>query len=158
MKERESKGNRDREELKKKLESEVKNLEIQLEETQAQHQFDSGALEYNYRVLTEMSENEGSVKKQKRRIMKGKEERYRDIQDAHQAKSKAIKENKLLEADCERIEKQASGLKEKSARFNKSDDEKFEAILTMNSDDIRRLQHELKQSHDFIFGGAIGCW
>jgi hypothetical protein len=156
IKECESKGVRDREELKQKFEPEVRRLELELEETQAQHQFDSDALEYNYRVLTEMSENEGSVKKQKKRIMKGKEERTRDKQEKNQAIAQRLRENKVLEADCERIEKQASGLKEKFARFKVSDDEKFEAVLAMNTTDLRKLQRELKESQDFIFGGAIG--
>lgn len=158
IKECESKGVRDREALKQMFESEVRRLKLELEETRAQHQFDSDALEYNYRVLNEMSENEGSVKKQKKRIMKGKEERTRDKQEKNQAIAQSLRENKVLEADCERIEKQASGLKEKFARFKVSDDEKFEAVLAMNTTDLRKLQSELKESHDFIFGGAIGCW
>jgi hypothetical protein len=156
IKECASKGGRDREGLKQKFESEVRRLELELEETQAQHQFDSDALEYNYRVLIEMSENEGSVKKQKKRIMKGKEERTRDKQEKNQAIAQSLRENKVLEADCERIEKQASGLKEKFARFKVSDDEKFEAVLAMNTTDLRKLQRELKGSQDFILGGAIG--
>ena len=158
IKECESKGERDREELRKKLENEVRRLEIELEDTRARHQFDSDKLEYNVRVLTELSENEEAVKKQKRRIMKGKEELNRELEGNHQARSKGIRQNDLLEADCERIEKQASGLKEKFERFKISDDEKYSAVRSMHSDDLRKLQAELKQSQEFIFGGVIGCW
>ncbi len=154
----ESKGVRDHEELKQKFESDVRKLELEVEEAQAKYQVDNDALEYNYRVLTELAENEGSVKRQKTRIRKGKEERNRDIQDTHQARTKGTRENKVLEADCERIEKQTIGLKEKFARFKVSDDEKFEAILAMNSADLRKLQSELKESQDFMFGGAISDW
>mmetsp|Transcript_20638 Transcript_20638/g.43060 ORF Transcript_20638/g.43060 Transcript_20638/m.43060 type:complete len:446 (+) Transcript_20638:60-1397(+) len=157
IKESESKAEQDRENLKKKLESEVRRLEIELEDTRARHQFDTDKLEYNVRVLTELSENEEAVKKQKRRIMKGKEELNRELDDKHQAKAKGIRQNELLEGDCERIEKQSSGLKEKFERFKISDGDKYRAVLSMHRDDLQKLQGELKQSQDFIFGGAIGC-
>ncbi|KAL7525990.1 hypothetical protein ACHAXR_001254, partial [Thalassiosira sp. AJA248-18] len=155
--ESESQGEQDREDLKKKLESEVRRLEIQLEDIRTQHQFDTDKLEYNVRVLTELSENEEAVKKQKRRIMKGKEELNHELQDKHQTKTKGIRQNEILECDCERIEKQSSGLKEKFERFKISDDEKYRAVLGMHRDDLQMLQGELKQSQDFIFEGAIGC-
>jgi hypothetical protein len=158
IKECESKGERDREELREKLENQVRRLEIELEDTRALHLFNSDKLEYNVRVLTELSENEEAVKKQKRRIMKGKEELNHKIEDNHQVRSRGIRQNDLLEADCERIEKQASRLKEKFERFKISDDEKYMAVRSMHSDDLRKLQAELKQSQEFIFGGAIGCW
>lgn len=155
--ESEVKAEQDREDLKKKLESEVRRLEIELEDTRARHQFDTDKLEYNVRVLTELSENEEAVKKQKRRIMKGKEELNRELDDKHQVKAKGTRQNEILESDCERIEKQSSGLKEKFERFKVSDDEKYKAVLSMHRDDLQKLQSELKQSQDFIFDGAIGC-
>ena len=157
IKESEAKGERDREDLKKKLESEVRRLEIELQDNRARHQFDTDKLEYDVRVLTELSENEEAVKKQKRRIMKGKEELNRELEDKHQAKSKGIRENEILEGDCERIENQSSGLMEKFERFKVSDDEKYRAVLSMHRDDLQKLQSELKRSKDFIFDGAIGC-
>ena len=81
-------------------------------------------MEYNVRVFTELSENEEAVKKQKRRIMKGKEELNRELEDKHQAKAKGIRQNEILEGDCERIEKQSSELKEKFDCFKVSDDKK----------------------------------
>lgn len=156
IEESESKAEQDREDLKKKLQSEVQRLEIELEDTRARHQFDTDKLEYNVRELTELSEDEDAVKKQKRRIMKGKEELNRELDEKHQAKVKGRRQNELLEADCERIEKQASGLKEKFERFKISDDEKYRAVLSMHKDDLRKLQDELKQSREFIFGSAIG--
>ena len=157
IKEAEAKGERDREDLKKKLESEVRRLEIELQDTRVRHQFDADKLEYNVRVLTELSENEEAVKKQKRRIMKGKEELNRELDDKHQVKSKGMRQNEVLEADCERIEKQSSGLREKFERFKVSDDEKYRAVLGMHRDDLQKLQGELKRSQEFIFGDAIGC-
>ena len=157
IEESESKAEQDREDLKKNLESEVRRLEIELEDTRAQHQFDTDRLEYNVRVLTELSENEEAVKKQKRRIMKGKEELTRELDGKHQAKAKGIRQNELLESDCERIEKQASGLTEKFERFKISDDKKYTEVLSMHREDIQKLDTELKQSQEFIFDGAIGC-
>ncbi|KAL7550302.1 hypothetical protein ACHAWF_013545 [Thalassiosira exigua] len=155
--ESESKGENDREVLKKKLQSDVRRLEIELEDTRARHQFDTDKLEYNVRVLTELSENEEAVKKQKRRIMKGKEELNRELEDKQDAKAKGIRQNEILESDCERIEKQSSGLKEKFERFKVSDDEKYRAVLGMHREDLQKLRDELKQSQTVIFGGALGC-
>ncbi|KAL3803771.1 hypothetical protein ACHAW5_004622 [Stephanodiscus triporus] len=147
IKECESKGERNREELKEELENEVRRLEIELEDTRARYQFDSDKLEYNVRVLTELSEKRGG----------GKEEINLDLEENHQARSRGIRQNNLLEADCERIEKQSSGLKEKFERFKVSDDEKYRAVRSMHRDDLRKLQAELKQSQELIFGGVIGC-
>lgn len=158
LKECESKGVQEREELKQRLESNLRKLELELEETQVQNQVDGDELEYNYRALTELAENEGSVKKQKKRITKGKEERNREMKEKQLTRSKGTRENEVLETDCERIEKQAVRLREKFARFKVSDEEKFEAVVAMNAADLRKLQSELVESQDFIFGGTIGCW
>ncbi|ACI64152.1 predicted protein [Thalassiosira pseudonana CCMP1335] len=157
IKESESKGDHDSSSLKEKLEKEMRRLEIVLEDTRARHQFDSDKLEFEVRVLTEVSANASEVKKQKRRIMKGKEKLNREIEANHREQSKGAKENQILEDDCERIERQASGLKEKFERFKISDDEKYKAILALHNDDLQKLQIELKESQEFIFGGAIGC-
>lgn len=149
----EAKGERDREDLKQKLESEVRRLETELEDTRARHQFDTDKLEYNVRVLTELAENEEAAAKQKRRIMKGKEELNRELENKQHAKTKGTRQNELLEGDCERIEKQASGLRDKFERFKVSDDEKYRAVLSMHREDLQKLQSELQQSQDFIFGG-----
>jgi hypothetical protein len=153
-----SREERNREELREKLESEVRRLGIDLEDTRARNKFDSNKLEYNVRVLTELSENEDSVKKQKRRVMKGKEKLNHDLEDYHQVRSRGLRQNDLLEADCERIEKQSGGLKEKFELLKIADDEKYRAVQSMHRDDLRKLQADLKQSHVFLFGGAIGCW
>jgi hypothetical protein len=158
IKECESREERNREDLREKIGNEVRRLEIDLEDTRARNKFDSDKLEYNVRVLTELSENEGSVKKQRRRIMKVKEKLNHDLEDYHQARSKGIRQNDLLEADCERIEKQTSGLKEKFERLRISDDEKYRAVQSMHKDDLQKLQADLKKSQEFIFGGVIGCW
>jgi len=158
IKQTETKGEREREKLKKQLEAEVRRLEIELEDTRAHQQFDTDKLEYNVRVLTEKSTNNDEAAKQKRRIMKGKGELSRQIEIKNTNKMKGTKQNEALEADCERIEKQASGLRDKFERFKVSDDEKYKAVLDMHREDLQKLQSELDQSTDYIFGGngAIG--
>jgi len=158
IKQAETKGEREREELKKQLEAEVRRLEIELEDTRARQQFDTDKLEYNVRVLTEKATNNDEAAKQKRRIMKGKEELSRQIELKNSNKIKGTKQNEALEADCERIEKQASGLRDKFERFKVSDDEKYKAVLGMHREDLQKLQSDLDQSTDYIFGGngAIG--
>ena len=143
--------------LKEKLESELRMLEIQLEETRARHQFESDKLEFDVRVLDELSDINAEIKKQKKRIMKGKEELNKRIEAKHREQEKGAKENKILEDDCERIERQSNRLKEKFERFKISDSDKFRSILALHKDDLQKLQDELDTSKDFIFGGEIGC-
>jgi hypothetical protein len=150
-------GVRDREELREKLEGEVRRLEIELEKTKTGQQLDADKLDFNVDVLTKLSESEESIKKQKRRIQKGKEGLTTKLEERQQAKTKGIRLNDQLEADCERIEKQSSGLSDKFERFKLSDDEKYRAVRDMHGEDLLKLQSELKQSQDFIFGGVIGC-
>ncbi|KAL7464734.1 hypothetical protein ACHAXS_005070, partial [Conticribra weissflogii] len=156
IEESELKGLHNRRTLKEKLESEVRRLEIQLEENRAKHQFDADKLEFDVRVLTELSENESDVKKLKRRIMKSKEALNREMERKERLKASGTKENESLEVDCERIERQSCGLKEKFERFKLSDDEKYKAVLELHREDLRQLEHELKESKRFVFG-AIGC-
>jgi hypothetical protein len=107
------------------------------------------------RVLTDLPENESEVKKQKRRIMMGKGELY-DSLDIKQREMKAeLKENKRLERDCERIERQTNGLREKFERFKLMDEEKYQAVLALHKDDLSKLERELNESQKQIFGEVI---
>ena len=157
IKETESNGDQDSSELKEKLESELRKLEIELEDTRARRQFESDKLEFDVRVLDELSDNNAEIAKQKKRIMKGKEELNRCIETKHREQERGEKENQILEDDCERIERQCNGLKEKFERFKISDNDKFRAILALHEDDLRQLQDELDRSRDVIFAGEIGC-
>ena len=96
---------------KEKLESELRRLEIALEDTRARQDLDTDKLEYDVRVLTDLAEDETAVKKQKRRIMKGKGELYDSLDTKTREKKIEMKENNRLERDCERIERQAIGLR-----------------------------------------------
>ena len=153
----EASGDEDALALKEKLEVELRRLEIRLEDTKARYLFESDKLEFDIRVLDELSDNTAEIKKQKRRIMKGKEDLNRGINAKHREQERGAKENQILEDDCERIERQSNGLKEKFERFKISDNDRFHAILALHKDDLQQLQNELDKSKDFIFGGEIGC-
>lgn len=150
-------GGRDREELREKLEGEVRRLEIELEKTKTGQQLDSDKLDFNVDVLTKLSESEESIKKQKRRIQKGKDGLTSKLEERQAARTNGIHLNNQLEADCERIEKKSSGLSDKFERFKLSDDEKYRAVRDMHGEDLLKLQAELKQSQAFIFDEVIGC-
>ena len=141
---------------KEKLESELRRLEIALEDTRGRHDLDTDKLEYDVRVLTDLAEEETAVKKQKRRIMKGKGELYDSLDAKSREKKIEMKENNRLERDCERIERQAIGLREKLERFKLLDEEKYQAVLALHRDDLAKLQCELNESQEIIFGDAIG--
>lgn len=155
IKQAQNDGNSDSIAKKEKMESELRQLEIALENTRARHDLDTDKLEYDVRVLTDLPENESEVKKQKRRIMMGKGELY-DSLDIKQREMKAeLKENKRLERDCERIERQTNGLREKFERFKLMDEEKYQAVLALHKDDLSKLERELNESQKQIFGEVI---
>jgi hypothetical protein len=150
-------GDRDTLALKEQLEQELRRLEIELEDTRARHRFESDKLEFDVRVLDELSDNDAESNIQKKRIIKGKEELYLRMEAKKREHERASKQNRLLEDDCERIERQCNGLKEKFERFKISDSDKFRSVLALHKDDLNKLQDELVRSKDFIFGGEIGC-
>lgn len=155
IKQAQNDGNSDTIAKKEKMESELRQLEIALENTRARHDLDTDKLEYDVRVLIDLPENESEVKKQKRRIMMGKGELY-DSLDIKQREMKAeLKENKRLERDCERIERQTNGLREKFERFKLMDEEKYQAVLALHKDDLSKLERELNESQKQIFGEVI---
>lgn len=47
--------------------------------------------------------------------------------------------------------------REKFQRFKLLDEEKYQAVLALHRDDLAKLQCELNESQEFIFGNAIGC-
>ena len=96
---------------KEELESELRRLEIALEDTRARQDLDTDKLEYDVRVLTDLAEDETAVKNQKRRIMKGKGELFDSVDTKSREKKIEMKENNRLERDCERIERQAIGMR-----------------------------------------------
>jgi Sperm tail len=96
---------------REKLESELRRLEIALEDTRARQDLDTDKLEYDVRVLTELREDETVVTKLKKRIMMGKGALYDSLDIKQRDKKIEMKENNRLERDCERIEKQAAGMK-----------------------------------------------
>lgn len=150
--EREAKNEQEREAVKDRLEAECRRLEAQLAETQAKNAFDSDRLDFDVRVLSNRPDADDAIKKQKRRIMRCKDDLAREHDRRRHAKSRGERQNALLEVDCERIERQSSGLRDKFARFRVSDREKYKAVLAMHRDDLRRLQDELRDSRDFVFG------
>jgi hypothetical protein len=111
IKQHQNDGNNESLATKEKLESELRRLEIALEDTRARHDLDADKLEYDVRVLTDLAEDETAVKKQKRRIMKGKGELCDSLDAKSREQKIEEKENIRLELDCERIERQAIGLR-----------------------------------------------
>eukprot|EP00804_Cyclotella_cryptica_P018603 CCRYP_011421-RE/>CCRYP_011421-RE protein AED:0.07 eAED:0.07 QI:2864/0.75/1/1/1/0.8/5/561/500 len=154
----EASGDRETFAVKEELEQELRRLEIELEDTKARHRFESNKLEFDVRVLDELSDNNVEITKQKKRIIKGKEKLYMSKESKKREHERGAKENRILEESCERIERQCNGLKEKFERFKMTDSEKFRSVLAMHKDDLQKLQNELDRSQDFIFGGEIGCY
>ncbi len=157
IKQRQNDGNNQNIATKEKLESELRHLEIAVEDTRARQDLESDKLAYDVRVLTDLAEDESAVKKQKRRIMKGKGELFDSVDTKSREKKIEMKENNRLERDCERIERQTIGMREKFERFKLLDEEKYQAVLALHKGDLTKMQSELNQSQDFVFGNAIAC-
>lgn len=51
----------------------------------------------------------------------------------------------------------STSCREKFERFKLLDEEKYQAVLALHKGDLNKLQSELNQSQDFVFGNAIAC-
>mmetsp|Transcript_9015 Transcript_9015/g.13370 ORF Transcript_9015/g.13370 Transcript_9015/m.13370 type:complete len:532 (+) Transcript_9015:177-1772(+) len=143
--------------LKSKLESDVQKLECKLEDARAMYQLNSDSLEYNLRVLSEKDvENEITIKKQKKRILKSKEELNRSTEKEVEQGVHNQKKNNSLEEDCLRIEKQYSGLKSKFQRFLSVYRQKYIAVLAMHKEEISDMVQRAKQAEEIINSQLLG--
>lgn len=134
----------DQAEQKIKLEKEMQILEKCMEDMKAVYRLNEEKLEFNHKVLKERQKvNSNTING-----LKNKDRRNRDIlrtvKEKFEAQSKIyLRENVKLTEDYKKFTKQFKELQNKFKRFEKSDENRFNEIWTMNEHEVRALINKI---------------
>eukprot|EP00949_MAST-11_sp_MAST-11-sp1_P001373 g1373.t1 len=143
--------------LKIKLETDIQTLEQQLEEMRATYQLNTEKLEYNYRVLTERDmENSATLSTQKRRLARLKEALANLVQKYTQSDTKHKQLNQELTDEYRRITKQYKDLQNKFRHFEVADNDKFQQVWEMHTDEASKLVEKVLQADEIIHTQLLG--
>ena len=133
--------------LKAKLEKDVQQLEHQITEMKTTYQLNADKLEYNCKLLMERDlENKQSMKRQKKKILKCKDDLVHTRQKSREETLINNRKNRLLLKDCERIENQCGSLQTKYHHFENLDRQKLEELRKMHYLDICQLASYTKRA------------
>jgi dynein regulatory complex protein 1 len=139
-----SKDANDQAEQKIKLEKEMQILERCMEDMKAVYRLNEEKLEFNYKVLKEREKVNGMTINS----LKTKERRNKDIlrtvKEKFDRQSKDFqRDNIKLTDDYKKFTKQFKELQNKFKRFEKSDENRFNEIWTMNEHEVRALINKI---------------
>eukprot|EP00592_Proboscia_alata_P013467 CAMPEP_0194387974 /NCGR_PEP_ID=MMETSP0174-20130528/95557_1 /TAXON_ID=216777 /ORGANISM="Proboscia alata, Strain PI-D3" /LENGTH=531 /DNA_ID=CAMNT_0039178733 /DNA_START=35 /DNA_END=1630 /DNA_ORIENTATION=- len=150
-------GSEEHKTLKITLETDINKLEHELEEIRAKYHLNTDKLDYNFRILSERDgENIETAKRQKKRILKTKDELNCAIEDHHQCVSKEERKIKHLKEDTTRILRQFDDMQTKFQHFEIADKKKYKAIHKMHEEEIDELVERLQQVRCSIEKRLIG--
>jgi hypothetical protein len=143
--------------LKVRLETEVQNLEQQLEDMRATYQLNTEKLEYNFRVLHERNqENHKTISANKRKLARLQDNlstlksKYASLD----AKYKA--ENQELSEAFKRYTQLLMDLEDKLSRFIASDSECFQNMWSMHEEEVKAKLLRLLQADKLIHEQQMG--
>jgi dynein regulatory complex protein 1 len=152
-----SKDANDQAEQKIKLEKEMQILEKCMEDMKAVYRLNEEKLEFNHKVLKEREKvNSNTITS-----LKAKERRNKDIlrtvkeKFERQSKDFQIGNIKLTD-DYKKFTKQFKELQNKFKRFEKSDENRFNEIWTMNEHEVRALINKIIQADRVIHMQQLG--
>ena len=152
-----SKDANDQAEQKIKLEKEMQILEKCMEDMKAVYRLNEEKLEFNHKVLKEREKvNTNTING-----LKTKERRNKDIlrtvKEKFDKQSKDFtRENIKLTEDYKKFTKQFKELQNKFKRFEKSDENRFNEIWTMNEHEVRALINKIIQADRVIHMQQLG--
>lgn len=143
--------------LKVRLETEVQNLEQQLEDMRATYQLNTEKLEYNFRVLHERNEeNRKTISANKRKLARLQDNlsnlkgRYASLD----AKYKS--ENQELSEAFKRYTQLLMDLGDKLSRFIAADSQRFQDVWSMHEDEVKAKLLRLLQADKLIHEQQLG--
>ena len=143
--------------LKVRLETEVQNLEQQLEDMRATYQLNTEKLEYNFRVLHERNqENHKTISNNKRKLA-----RLQDNLSHLKSRYKAIdnkfkSENVELSDAFKRYTQLLMDLSDKLSRFVTADARRFEDVWGMHEESVKSKLLRLLQADKLIHEQQLG--
>lgn len=152
-----SKDANDQAEQKIKLEKEMQILEKCMEDMKGVYRLNEEKLEFNLKVLKEREKvNNNTVAS-----LKAKERRNKDIlrtvKEKFERQSKEYqRDNIKLTDDYKKFTKQFKELQNKFKRFEKSDENRFNEIWTMNEHEVRALINKIIQADRVIHMQQLG--
>ena len=137
--------------LKHKLEAEVRDLECKLEEARTTYNLNTDKQEYKLRILVDRKEqHEDIIKKNKKRLLKSKEELNKAMEKYSTNEAQDQRKNEGLERDCQRLDKQCHGLHSKFRRFEMADEQKYAALLEMHMEEVSTLASRIQTAEGLI--------
>eukprot|EP00347_Sterkiella_histriomuscorum_P015059 403358464 len=152
-----SKDANDQAEQKIKLEKEMQILEKCMEDMKAVYRLNEEKLEFNHKVLKEREKvNSNTISGLKNKDRRNKDI-LRTVKDKFETQSKNYqKENIKLTEDYKKFTKQFKELQNKFKRFEKSDENRFNEIWTMNENEVRALINKIIQADRVIHMQQLG--
>lgn len=122
-------------------------LEKCMEDMKAVYRLNEEKLEFNHKVLKEREKvNSNTISGLKNKDRRNKDI-LRTVKDKFETQSKNYqKENMKLTEDYKKFTKQFKELQNKFKRFEKSDENRFNEIWTMNENEVRALINKIIQA------------
>eukprot|EP00039_Didymoeca_costata_P006935 m.94750 g.94750 ORF g.94750 m.94750 type:complete len:678 (+) comp13458_c0_seq1:113-2146(+) len=143
--------------VKLKLETDIANLQQELQKMRATYQLNSEKLEYNLQVLRKRDDENQTTKVQQKRKML----RMQDSLNALKAKLKKqekafLEENGALTEDYKRISEQFKDLQKKFNHFQNLEKDRYSEVWKMNEEEAVELAQKVLEGDRIIFEQQLG--
>ncbi|POI34947.1 hypothetical protein CIB84_001300 [Bambusicola thoracicus] len=143
--------------MKIHLESDVQNLERQLQHMKAVYLVNQEKLEYNLQVLKKRDEENTIIRSQQKRKLNRLHSLLSNLRTKLVKQEKQFREeNQSLAADCERITGQCKEVQRRMRHFAASDAEKFTKVWLMNEEEAKGLMRRALDADRIIHTQQLG--
>uniref|UniRef100_A0A8C3L0I5 Dynein regulatory complex protein 1 n=1 Tax=Chrysolophus pictus TaxID=9089 RepID=A0A8C3L0I5_CHRPC len=143
--------------MKIHLESDVQNLERQLQHMKAVYLVNQEKLEYNLQVLKKQDEENTIIRSQQKRKINRLHSLLSNLRTKLVKQEKQFREeNQSLAADCERIMGQCKEVQRRMRHFAASDAEKFMKVWLMNEEEAKGLMRKALDADRIIHTQQLG--
>uniref|UniRef100_G1NMW4 Dynein regulatory complex protein 1 n=1 Tax=Meleagris gallopavo TaxID=9103 RepID=G1NMW4_MELGA len=143
--------------MKIQLESDVQNLERQLQHMKAVYLVNQEKLEYNLQVLKKQDEENTIIRSQQKRKLNRLHSLLSNLRTKLVKQEKQFREeNQSLAADCERITGQCKEVQRRMRHFAASDAEKFMKVWLMNEEEAKGLMRKALDADRIIHTQQLG--
>ncbi|NWU71168.1 DRC1 protein, partial [Pterocles burchelli] len=143
--------------MKIQLETDVQNLEKQLQQAKAMYLLNQEKLDYNLQVLKKQDEENTIIRSQQKRKINRLHSLLNNLRTKLAKQEKQFREeNQSLAADCERITGQCKELQRRMRHFAVSDAEKFAEVWLMNEEEAKGLMRKALDADRIIHTQQLG--
>ncbi|NXT19201.1 DRC1 protein, partial [Syrrhaptes paradoxus] len=143
--------------MKIQLETDVQNLEKQLQQAKATYLLNQEKLDYNLQVLKKQDEENTIIRSQQKRKINRLHSLLNSLRTKLAKQEKQFREeNQSLAADCERITGQCKEVQRRMRHFAVSDAEKFAEVWLMNEEEAKGLMRKALDADRIICTQQLG--